>query len=113
MIKKHTYLIPADSCGVWWVSVFHVYKGDLEKLLCGDFVKVSVKVTKPKNRVKKKKIKSNIKRLKKEYKKRWILFKFQINNIVLLKKRMTPRGKNLMGPVNRILNVKNLCLLFR
>ena len=56
MIKKHTYLIPSDRCGVWWVSVFHLYKGSFRKTAyVGDFVKVSVKITKPNNWIKKKK----------------------------------------------------------
>lgn len=78
MIKKHTYLIPSDRCGVWWVSVFHLYKGSFRKTAyVGDFVKVSVKITKPNNWIKKK-IKRNINKIKKRrYKKRRLIFKFQ------------------------------------
>ena len=50
MVQKSSYLIPADKCGVWWVSVFHVYKGSFKKIAyIGDFVKVSVKLTRPQN----------------------------------------------------------------
>jgi ribosomal protein L14 len=50
MIKKGTYLIPADNCGVWWVSVFHLYYGFSRKTaFCGNFVKVSVKRTRAHN----------------------------------------------------------------
>jgi ribosomal protein L14 len=50
MIKKFTYMEPVDNCGVWWVSVFHLYYGFNRKTAyCGNFVKVSVKRTKPSN----------------------------------------------------------------
>ena len=50
MIQKNSYLIPSDKCGVWWVSVFHVYKGSFKKIAyIGDFVKV---IYLTKNRIK-------------------------------------------------------------
>jgi ribosomal protein L14 len=50
MIKKGTHLSPIDKCGVWWVSVFHLYYGFNRKTAyCGNFVKVSVRKTKAKN----------------------------------------------------------------
>ena len=50
MVQKSSYLIPADRCGVWWVSVFHLYYGFSRKIAyCGDFVKVSIKRTRPNN----------------------------------------------------------------
>ena len=107
MIKKGTYLIPADNCGVWWVSVFHLYYGFSRKTaFCGNFVKVSVKRTRAHNWLKKKtKLRGIIIRVKKEFLRRdgsWV--KFSENNIVLLKKRLTPQGKELSGPINR--NIK-------
>ncbi len=103
MIKKNTYLIPADRCGVWWVSVFHLYYGFSRKTaFCGNFVKISIRKTKADNWLKKKtKLRGIIIRVKKEFIKRdgsWV--KFKTNNIVLLKKRLTPQGKELMGPIN-------------
>jgi large subunit ribosomal protein L14 len=96
-------MIPADNCGVWWVSVFHLYYGFNRKTAyCGNFVKVSVKRTKPDNWLKKKtKVKGIIVRTKKEFMKRdgsWI--KFDHNGIVLLKKRLNTQGKELEGPIN-------------
>jgi ribosomal protein L14 len=50
MIQKGSYLIPADQCGVFWVKVFHLYKGFSRKItFTGGFVKVSVKITRPDN----------------------------------------------------------------
>jgi ribosomal protein L14 len=67
---------------------------------------VSLIVTKKDNWLKRKsKIQGVLVRLKKQSFRvdgSWVLFKK--NNIVLLKKRLTPRGKELLGPVDS--NVK-------
>lgn len=102
MIKKHTCMIPADTCGVWWVSVFHLYYGFNRKTAyVGNFVKVSIRRTKPNNWLRKKsKIKGIIIRVKKEFFKydgSWI--KFRENNIILLKKRLNTQGKEVCGPI--------------
>jgi large subunit ribosomal protein L14 len=94
---------PVDNCGVWWVSVFHLYYGFNRKTAyCGNFVKVSVKRTKPANWLKKKsKVKAIIIRTKKEFLKNdgsWL--KFFDNSVVLLKKRLNTQGKILEGPIN-------------
>jgi len=102
MVFKGTYLIPADRCGVWWVRVFHLYWGGLRKVsYCGEFVKVSVKSTRPKNKLRKKsKCVGVLVRLKKElFKLDRSFTKFCENNVVILKKRWSPRGKELLGPV--------------
>lgn len=104
MVKKQTFLVPADRCGVWWVSIFHLYKGSFRKTsYVGDFVKVSVKLTRPNNWLKKKKkLRGILIRLKKEDIRRDSSFvSFKQNNVVLLKKRMTPKGKVLIGPINK------------
>ena len=55
MIQKNSLLRPTDSCGVFKVRVFHVYKGSKGKIAFnGDFVKVSVRDTRPENTIKKK-----------------------------------------------------------
>ena len=94
---------PADNCGVWWVSVFHLYYGFNRKTAyCGNFVKVSVRRTKPDNWLQQKtKVKGIIIRTKKEFSKNdgsWI--KFTDNGIVLLKKRLNTQGHMLEGPIN-------------
>lgn len=101
MIFKNTYLIPTDKNGVLWVKTFHLYKGSSGKTAyLGDFIKCSVKKTKPKNwLLKKTKIKGIIIRTKKEvFKKDGSWLKFKNNNVVLLKKRMNSFGKCLLGP---------------
>lgn len=101
MIQKKSYLIPIDRCGVWWTMVLHLYLGGFRKVSkTNDFVKISVKLTKTKNKLKKKsKSVGIIIRTKKSIiKKDGTWFVFATNNLVLLKKRMTPRGKDLFGP---------------
>lgn len=102
MIKKGSFLVPCDRCGVWWVSVFHLYQGFNRKTAyCGNFVKVSVKRTRPENWLKvKSKVKGILVRTKKEvHKCDGSFIKFFENNVVLLKKRLTPRGKEIFGPI--------------
>lgn len=94
---------PADSCGVFKVRVFHVYKGSKGKLaFSGDFMKVSVRVVRPENPIKKKsKIVSILVRTK--YKNKRIdgsNISFKRNRLVMLKRRLTTRGKSLKGPVS-------------
>jgi ribosomal protein L14 len=50
MIQKNSIIIPCDKSGVQLVKVFHLYKGFFRKnSFVGDFIKVSVKETKPNN----------------------------------------------------------------
>lgn len=115
MLQKFSYLIPADKCGVWWVSIFHLYGGSSRKSSSlGDFVKVSVKKTRPENWLKKKtKLKGMIVRSKKEiFKTDGSSIKFFTNNIVLFKKRTTPQGKVIFGPTIKSINRKKFLTSF-
>ncbi len=115
MIQKGTYLIPADRCGVWWVRTFHLYYGWRRKSsTIGNFVKTSVKITRSNNRVKPKtKIVGVIIRTKKEiFKKDRSWIRFSKNNVVLLKKRMSAKGKELFGPVSRKIKRKKFTAAF-
>lgn len=115
MIQKNTKLIPVDRCGVVWVKVFHLYGGWSRKVShVGEFVKSSVKEIYVDLKIKRKlKIKTPKKakvvgfiiRTTKEISKNDGSFlKFLENNAVLLKRRMTPRGKELVGPI--VWNIK-------
>jgi len=115
MIQKGTYLIPMDKCGVWWVSVFHIYKGFKRKVgKQGDFVKISVKNTRPDNWVlKKSKLNGIIILTKKEVRLNDGSFlKFKFNNIVLLKKRLTAKGKEVIGPGLKVIKRKKFLMSF-
>lgn len=107
MILKNTVLTPLDKCGVWEVKSFHLYGGfHVKSLKSGGFIKVSVKKTKPNNWVSKgSKIKSIVFYTKKELKKSdGSTLKFKYNSLILLKKRLTPKGKEIFGP--SIFNIK-------
>jgi large subunit ribosomal protein L14 len=103
MVQKETNLKPIDKCGVWSVRAFHLYGGSFRKIsTISNFIKVSVKKTRANNWIPKKtKLKAIIVTLKKEISKSdGSYIKFRNNSIVLLKKRLTPKGKILIGPVS-------------
>lgn len=103
MIQKTTQLNVVDKCGLWTVNVFHLYKGGFRKCSnSGDFVKVSVRKTRPTHWLfKKAKLRGIlIHTCKEKSRKDGSLINFKINSIVLLKKRMTPRGKEIVGSVS-------------
>ena len=107
MIQKNSILKPVDSCGVYKVKVFHVYKGSKGRLaFSGDFVKISAKIVKPENLIKKKSkhrciiIKTKFRNLRAD----GSFVRFRRNSLILLKKRLTPRGSSLKGPISR--NIK-------
>lgn len=115
MILKETVLVPADKCGVDLVKVFHLYKGFSRKAsYIGDFVKVSVKKVLPGNIIKKKtKIKGILVRTKFAVGLNdGCVYAFKENNVVLLKKRLTPRGKEIVGPTSRMLRRKKFISSF-
>ena len=101
MILKESFLVPADRCGVKFVKAFHLYRGWNRKFsYIGDFIKVSVRKTAANNWVKKKtKLKAFILRTKyKTTNNDGSSFYFKENNAVLLKKRLTTKGKEIWGP---------------
>lgn len=115
MLQKHSYLIPADKCGVWWVSIIHLYGGNSrKKSYVGDFIKISVKKTRPENWLKKKtKTKGMVVRTKKEISKIDGTFvNFFLNSTVLFKKRTTPQGKVIFGPTVKNINRKKFLSSF-
>lgn len=106
MVQKSSILIPANRCGVWTVRVFHLYRGwNRRTAYIGDFLKTSVQRTRPENWLKKKsKLKAYlIRSCKGTGKKDGSKINFNHNSCILLKKRMTPYGKEFFGPT-----VKNI-----
>ena len=115
MIQKGTYLIPMDKCGVWWVNTFHLYNGFHKKISkTGDFIKVSVRNTRPNNWVTKKtKLNAIIMLTKKEIK--YIdgsYLRFKTNSVILLKKRLTSKGKEIVGPGLKSVKRKKFLMSF-
>jgi len=112
---KESILIPADKCGVDTVKVFHLYRGFNRKSCgVGDFVKTSVQKTVPDNWIKKKsKLKGILVRTK------FLInnndgasFFFKENSVVLLKKRLSPKGKEVVGPSVRKIKRKKFVSSF-
>ena len=98
MLQKLSLLIPCDSTGVFLNRIFHIYQHKVARI--SSFVKTSVRLTKPKCRIKKKKkIKSFIVRTTYPFQlPDQSYFLFQTNNGVLLKKRLSTKGRIVFGP---------------
>lgn len=115
MIQKTSILLPADKCGVLTVNTFHLYKGfSRKKSTFGDYIKVSIRKVKPENILTKKaKRKAIIIRTKKELP---IMdgsyVRFDYNSVVILKKRLTPEGKEIFGPILRTFKKKKFLSSF-
>lgn len=115
MIQKQSIIRPADNCGVIRVGVFHVYKSSKGRLAyTGDFLKVSAKLVKPENPIKKKtKMRSIlIRTVFIKNRKDGSYISFSRNSAVLLKKRLTPRGKMIRGPIVRFIKRKKFISSF-
>jgi large subunit ribosomal protein L14 len=103
LIQKNSKLKPVDNSGVLKANVFHVYKHLNRIALTGNFLKISVRDLRPESLIKKKSkhISILIKTIYKNNKLDSSFIKFERNGLVLLKKRLTPKGSNLKGPVSR------------
>lgn len=102
MLQKMSKLIPLDKSGVWQTKIFHIYGGFKKKnAYPGDFVKISVKKTKPNNTIQKG-FKTNAIIINTKFKTTKLdgtIFYFKYNSNILLKKRLTPRGREIYGVV--------------
>ena len=115
MIQKATIVSIADKCGIFTGNIFHIYKGFNHKIgYPGDFNKFSVRLSASNlTSIKGQKINSIYIRSKKEQLKTdGSYFKFKLNSVISLKKRLTPRGKELIGPANKYISRKKFLLSF-
>ena len=114
MIQKNSKLKPVDNCGVLKSNVFHVYRNLNRIAITGFFLKISVRDIKPESIIKKKSkhVSILIKTIYKNSKLDGSFVKFKKNGLVLLKKRLTPKGSNLKGPVSRNLKRKKFISSF-
>jgi len=108
VVLKETRLVPIDNSKIWSSLVFHKYvPSQLTFIKLNFFAKVCVKSSKYYNFLKKKKFKCFI---------WWTVFRLKyIDNTtisnsfssnIILKKRLTPRGKIILGPSMYILKRK-------
>jgi|Laugresu1bdmlbsd_1035121.scaffolds.fasta_scaffold67450_1 large subunit ribosomal protein L14 len=115
MIQKATIISISDKCGIFTGNVFHIFRGFYHKIgKPKDFVKFSTRSTSASlSNLKGSKINGIFIRSKKEQLKiDGSFFKFKQNSVVSLKKRLTPRGKELVGPVSKSLSRKKFLLTF-
>ena len=116
MIQKNSIIKPSDNCGVIKSKVFHVYKGSKGRLaFIGDFLKTSAKLVKPENPIKKKSKSKSI-LIRSVFCVNRVdgsCLSFKRNSIVLLKKRLTPRGKSIRGPIIRLIKRKKFISSFK
>ena len=115
MIQKESFLRPIDKTGVYWVRTFHLYKGFHRKVsFVGNFIKVSVKKSKPESFLKKKAksialiVKSNSPTLKKDGSK----IRFFSNGCVLIKRKMIFRSKDFVSGADFKMKRKKLYYKF-
>ena len=115
MVQKSTITNVGDKNGVWSVYVFHLYRGFSRRFAYfSNYTKVSVRDTKPNNwLLKKTKKKSIIIRTSKcvsisdgSY------VSYKENSSVILKKRLTPEGTEIVGPILRIFKKKKFLSSF-
>lgn len=102
MILKESKLVPVDRCGVWLIRVIHVYSKFLYWGRIGHFCKISIRETLPYNRIRKKrKFKSLYVRSYKYFlKPDGTSMICNANGLLMLKKRLTPLGSRVFGPIN-------------
>lgn len=114
MVQKSTILTPIDKSGALSVNLFHIYGGRKKEAIVGDFIKVSVRDVLPNSRAKKKRkyvsifIRSKFKYLKMDGSTIYSDGNFN----VLLKKRLTPVGKEIHGPIYKNIKRKKFLASF-
>lgn len=116
MFQKNSFSIPSDSSGIFLVKVIQTRKCSTTRhAKIGRFLRVVVRNTKTSlNRIKKKKSRAICVRSKHyEYTKKGKNYNFYDNALVLLKKRMNSRGKELYGPTSKKLNIKKFRIAYR
>lgn len=116
MFQKNSFSIPSDSSGILLVKVIQTRKCSTKKhaKICR-FLRVVVKNTKTKlNRIRRKKSRAISVRTKHTmYITKGKYYKFCDNALVLLKKRMNSRGKELFGPTSKLLKIKKFRVAYR
>ena len=102
MLQKNSYATVCDSCGAWSARIFHIYRGFRHKAaFASNFVKISVRQTAPTSVIRRGR-KSKALVIRTRFKSNRVdgsYVRFEDNSIILLKKRLTPRGKELIGPL--------------
>ena len=103
MIQKSSIVVPTDKCGIFTGNAFHIYKGFKKNNgFLGDFVKISIRSVSP-DLIDLKGQKTNCILVRSKKHTQNIdgsNFICKNNSVVCLKKRLTPRGKEIVGPAS-------------
>ena len=116
MFQKNSFSIPSDSSGILLVKIIQTQKcTSLKHAKIGKFLRVVIRNTKTiLNKIKKKKSRAIVIRTSHDIiTKKSKYYKFAENSLVLLKKRMNSRGKELYGPTSKDLKIKKFRIAFR
>lgn len=116
MFQKNSFSIPSDSSGILLVKVIQTRKCSTTKhAKFGRFLRVVIRNTKTSlNKVKKKKSRALVVRSNHQFTtNRGRYFCFNDNALVLLKRRMNTRGKELYGPTTKFLRIRKFRVAYR
>ena len=116
MFQKNSFSIPSDSSGIFLVKTIQTRRCSTRKhAKIGKFLRVVVRNTKTKlNKLRKKRVRAIVVRSKHYFfKKHGKWYNFSDNALVLLKKRMNTRGKELYGPTSKDLKIKKFRIAYR
>ena len=116
MFQKNSFSVPSDSSGILLTKIIQTRKCTSRKhAKIGRFLRVVVRNTKTSlNKIKKKKSRAIVVRTKHSINtKKAKYYQFCDNALVLLKKRMNSRGKELYGPTSKDLKIKKFKIAYR
>mgnify|MGYP006348106215 CR=1 FL=1 len=116
MFQKNSFSVPSDSSGILLVKVIQTRRcSNTRHAKIGKFLKVVVRNTKTSlNKIKKKKSLAKIVKTKHRINTKLDRSYNQGDNaLVLLKKRMNTRGKELYGPTSKDLKIKKFRVAYR
>lgn len=116
MFQKNSFSIPSDSSGILLVKVIQTRKcNSVRHAKIGRFLRVVIRNTKTSlNKVKKKKSRAIVVRTSHQINtKKGKYYNFADNALVLLKKRMNSRGRELYGPTSKILRIKKFRIAYK
>ena len=116
MFQKNSFSVPSDSSGILLVKVIQTRKcSNTRHAKINRFLRVVVRNTKTSlNKIKKKKSRAIVVRTKHlMYSQKGKYYNFCDNALVLLKKRMNSRGRELYGPTSKNLKIKKFLIAYR
>lgn len=109
MLQKNSFLVPSDTSGVFLIKVIQTRRCSTRKhAKTGKFLRVVIKKTKPKLiRRRKRRMRGIVIRSSHRFLRRdGLVFFFEKNAAVILKRRMNTLAKDTLGPTSKELKIK-------